>query len=107
MRFIIIISDNNDDVSCYCWLVVLGYGNLSLSIEGPSKADMDCEDNDNNNACRVMYRPTEPGSYIINIRFAEEHIPGPDSISSSFVSFIHSFIHSFIQAISIAPLQSS
>lgn len=52
-----------------------GYGNLSLSIEGPSKADMDCEDNEDN-TCRVAYRPTEPGNYVLSIKFGEEHIPG-------------------------------
>lgn len=26
--------------------------------------------------CRVTYCPTEPGNYIVSIRFAEEHVPG-------------------------------
>ncbi|KAL3851735.1 hypothetical protein ACJMK2_015452 [Sinanodonta woodiana] len=52
-----------------------GYGGLSLSIEGPSKADIECHDNEDG-TCRVTYRPTEPGNYIINIKFADEHVPG-------------------------------
>lgn len=26
--------------------------------------------------CRVTYCPTEPGNYIINIKFADQHVPG-------------------------------
>uniref|UniRef100_A0A671Y2Z2 Filamin C n=1 Tax=Sparus aurata TaxID=8175 RepID=A0A671Y2Z2_SPAAU len=52
-----------------------GYGGLALSIEGPSKVDINCEDMEDG-TCRVTYCPTEPGSYIVNIKFAEKHIPG-------------------------------
>uniref|UniRef100_A0A672YRV6 Filamin B n=1 Tax=Sphaeramia orbicularis TaxID=375764 RepID=A0A672YRV6_9TELE len=52
-----------------------GYGGLALSIEGPSKVDIQTEDMEDG-TCGVTYCPTEPGSYIVSIRFAEEHIPG-------------------------------
>lgn len=52
-----------------------GYGGLGLSIEGPSKVDINCEDVEDG-TCRVTYCPTEPGSYIINIKFADQHVPG-------------------------------
>ncbi|ELU02480.1 hypothetical protein CAPTEDRAFT_100274 [Capitella teleta] len=52
-----------------------GYGGLSLSIEGPSKADIECHDNEDG-SCRVTYKPTEPGTYIVNVKFADEHVPG-------------------------------
>ncbi|XP_052093723.1 filamin-C-like isoform X17 [Mytilus californianus] len=52
-----------------------GYGGLSLSIEGPSKADIECTDNEDG-ACNVTYKPTEPGNYIVNVKFADEHVPG-------------------------------
>uniref|UniRef100_A0A8C5N1M7 Filamin-C-like n=1 Tax=Gouania willdenowi TaxID=441366 RepID=A0A8C5N1M7_GOUWI len=52
-----------------------GYGSLALSIEGPSKVDINCEDVEDG-TCRVTYCPTEPGSYTVNIKFAEKHIPG-------------------------------
>lgn len=55
--------------------IVLGYGGLALSIEGPSKVDINCEDVEDG-TCRVTYCPTEPGSYTVNIKFAEKHIPG-------------------------------
>ena len=52
-----------------------GYGGLSLSIEGPSKADIECHDNEDG-SCKVTYKPTEPGNYIVNVKFADEHVPG-------------------------------
>jgi filamin len=52
-----------------------GYGGLSLSIEGPSKADIECHDNEDG-SCRVTYKPTEPGTYLINVKFADKHVPG-------------------------------
>lgn len=60
-----------------------GYGGLALSIEGPSKVDINCEDMEDG-TCRVTYCPTEPGNYNVNIKFAEKHIPGtnPDEFSS-------------------------
>ena len=48
---------------------------MSLSIEGPSKADIECHDNEDG-SCMVTYRPTEPGSYIINVKFADKHVAG-------------------------------
>jgi len=55
--------------------VLAGFGGLGLSIEGPSKADIQCEDNPDG-TCQVKYTPTEPGNYIVNIKFADEHIRG-------------------------------
>ncbi|VUZ40251.1 unnamed protein product [Hymenolepis diminuta] len=52
-----------------------GFGGLSLSVEGPSKADIECHDNQDG-TCLVTYRPTEPGTYIINIKYADEPVPG-------------------------------
>ncbi|XP_029102180.1 filamin-A-like isoform X2 [Scleropages formosus] len=52
-----------------------GYGGLSLSIEGPSKVDISTEDLDDG-TLKVTYIPTEPGNYIINIKFADQHVPG-------------------------------
>ncbi|XP_029681359.1 filamin-C isoform X2 [Takifugu rubripes] len=52
-----------------------GYGGLGLSIEGPSKVDINCEDVEDG-TCKVTYCPTEPGNYITNIKFADQHVPG-------------------------------
>lgn len=52
-----------------------GYGGLALSVEGPSKVDIQTEDMEDG-TCKVTYCPTEPGNYFVSIRFAEEPIPG-------------------------------
>lgn len=52
-----------------------GTGGLSLAIEGPSEAKMNCIDN-RDGSCDVDYMPTEPGEYDVTIRFADKHIPG-------------------------------
>ncbi|KAK2704441.1 hypothetical protein QYM36_016740, partial [Artemia franciscana] len=52
-----------------------GYGGLSLSIEGPSKAEIDCKDNEDG-TLDISYKPTEPGYYIINLKFADHHVDG-------------------------------
>lgn len=61
----------------FCWP---GYGGLSLSIEGPSKVDIKTEDLEDG-TCKVTYFPTEPGNYIINIKFADQHVPGTQILS--------------------------
>ncbi|XP_058791414.1 filamin-A isoform X2 [Phymastichus coffea] len=52
-----------------------GYGGLSLSIEGPSKAEIQCKDNDDS-TLSISYKPTEPGYYIMNLKFADHHVEG-------------------------------
>eukprot|EP00061_Rhincodon_typus_P015324 g42935.t1 len=52
-----------------------GYGGLALSIEGPSKVDINTEETEEG-TCKVFYCPTEPGTYIVYIKFADEHVPG-------------------------------
>ncbi|XP_028303701.1 filamin B a isoform X2 [Gouania willdenowi] len=52
-----------------------GYGGLALAIEGPSKVDIRTEDMEDG-TCGVTYCPTEPGNYIVSIRFSDEHVPG-------------------------------
>ncbi|KAG5671669.1 hypothetical protein PVAND_001857 [Polypedilum vanderplanki] len=52
-----------------------GYGGLSLSIEGPSKAEIVCQDKEDG-TLNISYKPTEPGYYIINLKFADHHVEG-------------------------------
>lgn len=72
------------------WLIaaiyLLGYGGLSLSIEGPSKVDINTEDLEDG-TCRVTYCPTEPGNYIINIKFADQHVPGECGSHTPYLGF--------------------
>ena len=56
-------------------MVTVGYSNLSLSMEGPSQANLDCTDTENG-YCEVTYMPTEPGDYVLNIKYGDRHVPG-------------------------------
>lgn len=53
----------------------LGYGGLSVSVEGPSKVDLRC-DEVKEGFIKISYRPTEPGIYILAIKFADMHVQG-------------------------------
>ena len=46
-----------------------------MSIEGPSKAEIKCDDKDDGKL-EVSYNPKEPGFYIINLKFADHHVQG-------------------------------
>ncbi|MEQ2203035.1 hypothetical protein XENOCAPTIV_023101, partial [Xenoophorus captivus] len=50
-------------------------GGLSLAIEGPSKADISCVDNQDG-TCRVSYLPVLPGDYSILVKYNDKHISG-------------------------------
>ncbi|KAJ8682417.1 hypothetical protein QAD02_018209 [Eretmocerus hayati] len=52
-----------------------GYGGLSLSMEGPSKAEIQCKDNEDG-TLNISYKPSEPGYYIMNLKFADHHVDG-------------------------------
>ena len=81
---------------CVCVCVCAGYGGLALAIEGPSKVDIQTEDIEDG-TCRVIYCPTEPGNYIVSIRFAEEHVPGKKKKKNNIYFF--SLIPMFVQII--------
>jgi len=52
-----------------------GYGGLSLSIEGPSKAEIKCLDQIDG-TLQISYKPSEPGNYVLNLKFADHHVEG-------------------------------
>merc|ERR1719431_2030022 len=52
-----------------------GPGGLALAVEGPSKAEITCQDN-KDGTCSVSYLPTAPGEYNIVVKFADKHIMG-------------------------------
>lgn len=52
-----------------------GYGGLALSIEGPSKVLIQCNDQPDGTV-RLSYKPTEPGYYVLNLKYADHHVTG-------------------------------
>lgn len=53
-----------------------GYGGLSVSVEGPSKAEISCREGKTARHIVVGYLPTEPGDYTMNVKYADKHIKG-------------------------------
>lgn len=71
-----------------------GYGGLSLSIEGPSKAEINCTDKDDG-TLGITYKPSEPGYYIINLKFADHHVEGsPFTVQVKYCFILQTFIRS-------------
>nr|CDQ02091.1 BMA-FLN-1, isoform a [Brugia malayi] len=58
--------------------VFSGFGDLSVSIQGPSEAELRCIEN-KEGVANIVYRPTEPGIYILSVKFAGVHINGSSS----------------------------
>lgn len=56
------------------WTREAGAGSLSLSVEGPSKAEIDFKDR-KDGSCYVSYKVTEVGEYRVSIKFNDQHIP--------------------------------
>lgn len=52
-----------------------GFGNLSLSIEGPGTAQLEGKE-DELGMCRIQYKPSDAGNYVISVKFADEHVNG-------------------------------
>jgi len=52
-----------------------GSGGLSLAVEGPSKAEISCNDN-KDGTVSVSYLPLAPGEYKVAVKYANKHING-------------------------------
>ncbi|EYB84221.1 hypothetical protein Y032_0321g2424 [Ancylostoma ceylanicum] len=50
-----------------------GYGGLSVSVQGPSKAELTCKEV-KAGLIKVNYKPTEPGVYVVAVKFADNHV---------------------------------
>ena len=51
-----------------------GAGGLSIAVEGPSKAEIDFQDR-KDGSCGVGYLCSEPGEYMVSVKFNDQHIP--------------------------------
>jgi filamin len=56
------------------WTREAGAGGLSIAMEGPAKAEIDFEDR-KDGSCSVSYVTSEPGEYLVSIKFNDQHIP--------------------------------
>lgn len=56
------------------WTREAGAGTLAVSVEGPSKAEIDFKDRKDGSGL-VTYKVSKPGEYRIGIKFNDQHIP--------------------------------
>ncbi|XP_067145239.1 filamin-A-like [Centruroides vittatus] len=73
----------NEPCEFNVWTREAGAGTLAISMEGPSKAELDMKDLGDDQTALVSYIVTEPGNYRIGIKFNDE--PIPDSPFNIFV----------------------
>lgn len=52
-----------------------GEGGLSLSLLGPSKAQLGCDDHQDGTAT-LKFTPDAPGEYKLTVKFGDENVPG-------------------------------
>ncbi|KAK2175347.1 hypothetical protein NP493_735g01030 [Ridgeia piscesae] len=52
-----------------------GYGPLSFVVEGAHRSDIECHDEGRGHYV-MRYKPHEPGIYMLNIKFGDEHVTG-------------------------------
>ena len=52
-----------------------GEGGLAISLAGPSRAKLDCDDHHDGTAT-LKFTPDEPGEYKLDIKFGGEDVPG-------------------------------
>ena len=52
-----------------------GTGFLKVSMDGPSRVEMEKKENDDK-MCTISFNPTNPGTYILTVIFANDHVLG-------------------------------
>ena len=55
----------------------LGYGSLGLSVEGAHRSDVEIKST-SASVYTMQYKPHEPGVYLLNVKFADDHVAGRD-----------------------------
>jgi len=54
-----------------------GAGALAVSVDGPSKVHLECDEIKSVNQYQFTYRPSAAGLYTVSVKFAgDTHIPG-------------------------------
>ena len=56
-------------------LLFSGYGPISMSVEGGHRSDIVSKEIEKGKYS-VHFKPHEPGIYVLNIRFADDHVHG-------------------------------
>ena len=70
-----------------------GSGALSVTVDGPSKVQLNCEEREN--GYEFNYVPSLPGNYLVAIKYGSnnQHISGSFIIAENFVFKTQSLIY--------------
>lgn len=52
-----------------------GLGALGISVEGAHRSDLEIKSN-SPNEYTLQYKPHEPGIYLLNVKFGDDHVTG-------------------------------
>jgi hypothetical protein len=52
-----------------------GLGALGISVEGAHRSDLEMKSN-NPSEYTLQYKPHEPGIYLLNVKFGDDHVNG-------------------------------
>lgn len=55
--------------------ILLGLGALGISVEGAHRSDLDVKEKSATEFL-LSYKPHEPGIYLLNMMFGDEHVTG-------------------------------
>ena len=55
--------------------LIAGYGPLSFVVEGAHRSNVECS-NEGKGHYVMRYKPHEPGIYMLNVKFGDDHITG-------------------------------
>jgi len=62
-----------------------GYGSLTIATEGAYRMDLSCKCATGTNLrgeYLLQYKPQEPGIYLLNIKYGDDHVAGKTSFDS-------------------------
>ena len=57
------------------YFVLTGFGTLGITTEGSHRVDMNAK-NTNRGEYTLQYKPLEPGIYLLNLKYGDDHISG-------------------------------
>jgi len=57
-----------------------GLGALGISVEGAHRSDLEMKST-SEKEYTLQYKPHEPGIYLLNIKFGDDHVTGTTTIT--------------------------
>jgi filamin len=72
-----------------------GLGALGISVEGAHRSDLELKSN-GPSEYTLQYKPHEPGIYLLNVKFGDDHVTGKQQSSRTQIFRLHNFARIFL-----------